>query len=96
MIKHLVFFKFKEGVAGTDIAELEEGLGRLPEIIPEIREFVFGRDVVRSERSCDFALVSSFEDLEALDRYQVHADHQKVVAKVKTMCDSVKAVDFEF
>ena len=48
--------------------------------IEEIREFRFGTDVIRSERSYDFGLVSSFEDLDALQRYQVHPDHQKVVA----------------
>lgn len=96
MIKHIVFFNFNEGTSEADIAELEAGLGRLPGIIDEIREFVFGRDVVRSERSFDFALVSSFDDLQAMERYQVHPDHQKVVAKVKEICSSVRAVDFEF
>lgn len=96
MIKHIVFFKFKDGVAESDIAEVERGLGRLPEIIPEIKEFVFGRDVVRSERSYDFALVSSFDDLETMGRYQVHPDHQEVLVKVRQICESIKAVDFEY
>lgn len=96
MIKHVVFFNFKDGVSEADIAELETGLGRLPAIIEEIREFVFGRDVVRSERSFDFALVSSFDDLQAMERYQVHPDHQKVVSKAREICSSIRAVDFEF
>ena len=95
MITHLVFFKFKPETTNTEIQQLAEGLGRLPEFIEEIQEFRFGADVIRSERSYDFALVSSFEDLEAMQRYQVHPEHQKVIAHVKVITSSVVAVDFE-
>lgn len=95
MITHLVFFKFKPETTNTEIQQLTEGLGRLPEFIEEIQEFRFGADVIRSERSYDFALVSSFEDLEAMQRYQVHPEHQKVIAHVKAITSSVVAVDFE-
>lgn len=96
MIKHVVFMKFKDGTADEQIADLERSLGELPGRIEEIREYVFGRDVVRSERSCDFAIVSSFDDLAALDRYQVHPDHQVVVGKVKKISQSVQTVDFKY
>lgn len=95
MLTHVVLFKFKPETTEAEIQQLAEGLGRLPAIIDEIREFRFGRDVLRSERSYDFGLVSSFEDLEALQRYQVHPDHQKVVAHVKAICSGVVAVDYE-
>jgi len=39
MIKHIIFMKFKAGVADSAIAELEKGLRGLPETIPEIKEF---------------------------------------------------------
>lgn len=96
MLKHVVLFKFKPETTEADIDKLAAGLGRLPEIIAEIREFVFGRDVVRSERSYDFGLVSSFDDRAALDAYAIHPDHQLVVAHVKQICSSVVAIDFEY
>ena len=96
MLKHLVFFKFKHGTEGPAIAEVENGLGGLPSVIPEIREFMFGRDVVGSERSYDMALVSAFDDLGSMKRYQVHPAHQAVVEKLKKICDSILAVDFEY
>ncbi len=96
MIKHIVFMKFNDGVTDEQIAELERGLAALPQSIREIKEYVFGRDVIRSERSYDFALVSAFQDLEALQRYQVHPEHQKVVSIVKALSQSILAVDFEF
>ena len=95
MIKHIVFMKFKKGVTDKDIAELEKLMAGLPGRIPEIKEYQFGRDVVRSERSYDFALVSAFDDLEALKRYQPHPDHQPVLAKVKEMSEAILAVDFK-
>ena len=95
MLKHVVLLKFKKGASESAIAEIEKGLGELPDIIPEIMEFLFGRDVVRSERSYDFALVSELENLEAMQRYQIHPAHQKVVAKIKEVCDSLLAVDFQ-
>jgi hypothetical protein len=96
MLKHIVFMKFKAKVDDAQVSDLEQSLAALPPLIAEIREYVFGRDVVRSERSCDFALVSAFADLDALKRYQVHPSHQEVVKKVVAMCDSILAVDFHF
>jgi len=94
MLKHVVLFKFKPETTETEIAALAEGLGALPDVIKEIREFVFGRDIIHSERSYDFALVSLFDDLPAMQRYQVHPDHQKVIAHVRTISSAVVAVDF--
>ena len=95
MLKHVVVLKFKKSASESDIAEVEKGLGGLPAIIPEIMEFEFGRDVLRSERSYDFALVSEFENLEKMERYRVHPAHQKVLMKLKDICDSILIVDFE-
>ena len=95
MITHIVLFKFKPETTEAQIQQLADGLGGLPQLIEEIREFRFGTDVVRSERSYDLGLVSSFEDLDALQRYNVHPEHQKVVAQVKAIASNVVAVDFE-
>ncbi|SHE59123.1 Stress responsive A/B Barrel Domain [Desulfacinum infernum DSM 9756] len=96
MIKHVVLLKFKPGVTEDDVQALEKGLDALPGAIPEILSYDFGRDIVRSERSFDFGLVSSFKDLDALKRYQVHPEHVKVLEHVKRICDQIVAVDFTF
>ena len=95
MIQHIIFFKFKADATEAAIADLEASLNGLPGLIAEIRAFSCGRDVLRSARSYDLALVADFDDLAALDRYQIHPDHQAVVAKVKVLAESVMAVDFE-
>ena len=94
MLTHIVLFKFKPETTDEETARLEAGLKGLPALIGDIREFRVGRDVIRSERSYDLGLVSAFDDLAALQRYQVHPAHQQVVTLVKAFCAGVVAVDF--
>jgi hypothetical protein len=94
MLKHVVFFKFKHGIGEKDIVDLEKSLAGLPPDIPEILSYEFGRDVVRSERSYDLALISTFKDLDAMQHYQKHPDHLMVLQKVNKLCESVVVVDF--
>ena len=63
MLRHVVFFKFKDGVGEEGIVDLEKSLAELPPVIPEILTYEFGRDVVRSERSYDLALLSTFTEV---------------------------------
>jgi hypothetical protein len=94
MIRHVVFFKFKQGIGEEVIVDLEKSIAALPPVIPEILSYEFGRDVVRSERSYDLALISTFNDLDAMQHYQKHPDHQVVLKKINELCESVLAVDF--
>jgi hypothetical protein len=94
MLKHVVLFKFKPETTEAEIDHMVEGLAGLSDQIEEIREFVFGRDTIHSERSYDFALVSMFDDLAAMQRYQVHPEHQKVLAHIKSISAGIVAADF--
>ena len=96
MIKHVVFMKFKPGVTDEQVEELRRSLGALPGKIPEIREYSFGKDVMRSERSVDFALVSAFEDLDALKRYSEHPEHLPVLSLARYLSEMVLAADYVF
>ena len=95
MISHVVMMKFKPEVTESDINELEALLDGLPDRINEIQSYDFGRDVVHSERSYDFALVSVFANLDTLKHYQLHPDHQAVIKKLGAMCENIIAVDYE-
>ena len=94
MLNHVVMMKFKPEVADDQIAALEKMLDDLPNRIVEIHTYEFGRDVLRGERSHDFALVSLFANPEALQRYQTHPAHLKVLETLKAMCESIAVVDF--
>ena len=94
MLKHVVVLKFKPGTHDSDITDIEKGLASLPARIPEIKRYIFGPDILRSERSYDFALVSEFEDQDAMDRYQTHPYHFAVLNKIKAICEDIVTVDF--
>jgi hypothetical protein len=95
MISHVVLMKFKPGVSEVDIEELEKILNDLPNKITEIHAYEFGRDLVRSPRSYDFALTALFANIESLDRYQTHPQHQPLIKKIQEICESFITVDFE-
>jgi hypothetical protein len=95
MLYHTVLMNFREDVPEEDIQKLEAQLDDLPNRIMEIQMFEFGRDVVRSERSADFALVALFANPAALARYQEHPAHREVLAYIGEICTSVQAGDFE-
>ena len=95
MITHVVMMKFKPEVTKKDIDDLEALLDALPDQINEIQSYDFGRDIVKSHRSYDFALVSMFANLDTLKHYQDHPDHQVVVKKLGFLCESIIAVDYE-
>jgi hypothetical protein len=94
MLNHLVLMKFKPEVSEADIRDLEKALDGLPDRISEIKVYEFGRDILKSERSYDFAIVGLFANVAALERYQKHPDHLPVVAKVQSMCSGIVTVDF--
>jgi len=96
MLKHIVVMKFKAGVTEGQIQDIKNSLGTLPGKITQIRHFEFGRDVLKTERSYDFALVSAFDDLDSLKAYQLHPEHLPVLEKVRNACETILAVDYEW
>lgn len=96
MIRHIVIFRFKPNVPQTDRQAFLEMLRALPAKISEIVDFEAGFDVVRSPRAFDLALVASYADLDALDRYAKHEHHLPVIARSKEICEQVASVDYEF
>lgn len=95
MINHVVLIKFKAEVKDTDIDALETSLDDLPNRIVEIQTYEFGRDLLHTARSYDFALVALFANLEAVQRYQEHPAHLNVLQKINRISESILTVDFE-
>jgi len=95
MIRHLVLFRFKADTPQSERDALLEMLRGLPSKISEILSFEAGYDVVRSARAFDLGLVTSYDDLAALERYAKHEHHLPVVELAKHICEQVVSVDFE-
>ena len=95
MITHIVFFRLKEQTPAA-INAVKEKLLSMNGRIDLLRHLEVGVDVIRSDRSYDVALVTRFDSLDALQAYQVHPYHAgEVVPYMKSVCDSVVAVDYE-
>ena len=96
MIRHIVFFKFKEGVGEEDQNSLVSALEGLKAKISLVKELEVGKDVAGKPNSYDIALNSVFDNFDDVEAYAVHPDHVKVVELVRELCESSAKVDFEF
>ena len=100
MIRHIVMFKLQRTGYKATLEEIKmdikNRLEALPARIDVIRSMEVGINVVKSDRAFDVALVSTFDNLDDLETYRVHPDHQEVVRYIATVRDQSASVDFEF
>ena len=94
MFVHVVMFKLKDRYQQQAEA-LKAKLDALPATIDLIKSFEVGINVVESARAYDVVLISKFDSLETMQAYQVHPDHQDVLAYVREVTDGIVAVDYE-
>lgn len=92
VITHVVSWKVADP---ADVEAIRRRLEVLADEIEEIRSLVVGVNVVESPRAHDLVLIATFDDLDALRRYQEHPSHLPVVEFVRTRVAATVAVDFE-
>ena len=95
MLQHVVVAKFKPETSQDEREEIVAALRTLPGKVVDIRRFKVGLDVLHSERSYDFALVSTFDDLDALKCYQAHPRHVPLAQRLRAASQNLIAVDYE-
>jgi hypothetical protein len=88
-------FKCKPEADGNEWKKVLADLRKLPDQIEVIRAYEVGEDVLGSPRSWDAVLVSTFDDLEALQLYARHDAHVEVALRIQALVEQVAAVDFE-
>lgn len=94
MITHIVLFKLKDR-SPESVEKTAQVLRNLEGKIDELLSIEVGVDVLHSERSFDIALTTTFESLDALQAYQVHPEHKKVLEHMATARESSVSVDYE-
>lgn len=99
MVKHIVMWRLKEIVDGATKQENAEKLkGKLESLrdkIKEIKSIEVGINVNPSEAAFDIVLYSEFENNEALQKYQNHPEHKKIVDFVTRIRTDRCVVDYE-
>lgn len=94
MITHIVFFKLKDG-SEENVARAAQVLKDMEGKIEVLKSIEVGIDVLHSERSYDIALITKFESMEALEIYQVHPVHKKIIEYMLQVREASISVDFE-
>ncbi|MBN2853615.1 MAG: Dabb family protein [Clostridia bacterium] len=99
MIKHIVAWDFKEFAAGNDKEKnmkiAKELLEDLKGKVPSIRMIEVGFNFNHSEFAKELVLYSEFDDEEGLNAYQVHDEHQKVAAFIRSVTKDRIVADYE-
>ena len=92
MVRHIVFYNFKEGVDKNEAIRIIDGaLSPLVGKIPGLRHL----EVRLTFEGMDYALYSEFESKEALEAYAVHPLHQEAKTHFFHLLDSRVAADYE-
>lgn len=98
LIKHIVMWKFHENAHGKTKKENIEIAGgmltALKEKIDVLKSIEFHANV-GSDKNFDAVLITTFENLEDLQKYAVHPEHVKVGEYISVAASARSAVDFE-
>jgi hypothetical protein len=97
MLKHVVCWKIADAASpeGQEkVASIVAGLESLVGVVPSIRSLSVGPSVVTGPNHWDLALIVDFDDEAGLEAYQVHPEHQKVGAHIRSLVSAQAAVDF--
>ena len=76
--RHVVLLTLDEA---CDVDELVASLRQLPEQIPELRNYVVGRDAGLSEGNATVAVVADCDDQAGWEAYRDHPAHVAVIAE---------------
>jgi len=97
MIRHLVLWNLAaDGDEDKQliVAELEERFAAL-EHLDGVERLEIRADIGETDGNWDVVLVGDYRDTAALDAYQVHPEHQEVVAYVRSVVTARACIDYE-
>lgn len=79
MIRHVVMFRWKDGVSADHVEATKAALAQLPAAIPQIRSYTYGTDVGVNPGNFDFAVSAQFDSVDDYVAYRDHPAHQTFV-----------------
>lgn len=101
MIKHIVMFKLIDTANGKTKSENAlEAKERFQKVIDNVPSIITAELVINSEETPDsnytVALICEFENIDALNEYQVHPEHVKFGEFITSVRESRACIDYEF
>ncbi len=78
-VRHVVLFSFDTQADNSMVNEIISQLNQLPKLISEIKSWSIHKDQGNREQSFTYALIATFDDMLAVERYLNHPAHVHVV-----------------
>lgn len=98
MIKHLVMWTLQEEAEGAsaaqNAAEMKKRLEALNGRIEGLQSLEVSFDIVAADPECHVVLCSVHDDVDALNFYQTHPEHQACVGFIKKIAATRKVLDY--
>jgi hypothetical protein len=95
--RHVVMFRWAEGVEPEHVSQVRERLSALPAHIEEIRSYLHGTDVGISEGNYDYAVVADFDNVQGFVAYRDHPMHLLVIEElIKGHITDRAAVQYQY
>ena len=92
MITHVVSFRWKPETTVEQIGRIQAALESLPAAIVEIVSYSYGADLgVHGSANMDFAIVATFDSVEAWRVYDKHPEHDRVRTEIIRPCIAERA-----
>jgi len=79
MVRHVVVFRWSDGVPVEDQEAVAAALAALPSEIPAILDYRFGPDAGPADGNFDFAVTADFADEAGYLEYRDHPAHRAVI-----------------
>lgn len=86
MIRHVVFFRFRPGIASTERDAFHAAVKALPELVPAISAAVAGPSLDLQPGGFDYVLMLDFRDAGAFAAYKAHPAHQRLIEEQIRVC----------
>ena len=96
MFRHVVLFKWADGVTGEQVRTLVDELQKLPATIGSLRGYRVGTDAGVNPGNHDFAVVADFDGVDGYLEYRDHPAHRALVDQYITpMAAGRAAIQYE-
>ena len=95
MFIHAFSFKFRPAAPQEKLEQLMIKLAATKSRIPVLKEFVVGKNVARNSHGFQYGEIAVFDSKKALQTYQHHPEHSKLVPQILTHMEIGIAMDFE-
>ena len=81
-LRHVVTLTFRDDTTAEQVDEIVTALRALPDAIPELKSYVVGPDVGRSEGNASLAIVADFDSWAGYEAYRDHPEHVGVATEL--------------